>query len=159
LTAWTIDWQGGNKHYWVAERVTLAKSVLSSIQVYSMQILYMNTWRCVQQRLMQPLENSYGINPLAIGWTEIWLPTLKEMVALLVSAMLEIWTILLCRASIINIQDTQVLLKDTIYFDGVWNWNMLATQVPLEYRKQVANIFLSDDMKDEIVWGVAQGGE
>lgn len=81
------------------------------------------------------------------------------MVALLVSAMLEIWTILLCRASIINIQDTQVLLKDTIYFDGVWNWNMLATQVPLEYRKQVANIFLSDDMKDEIVWGVAQGGE
>lgn len=57
----------------------------------------------------------------------------------------------------VNIQDTQKV-KDICY-DGVWHFNLLATQLPQELKVEMQSISTYESSVDVIIWNASNSGQ
>ncbi|CAL0299567.1 unnamed protein product [Lupinus luteus] len=57
----------------------------------------------------------------------------------------------------VHILDSELHIKD-VFFDGCWHWDLLATQIPMDIKLKMQNLFSDDSLGDVLIWGNDNSG-
>lgn len=102
------------------------------------------TWKSITKAAAAALSNGYiyrvGRGNISL-WYERWLHKGR-----------------MCdRLPFIHIQDTAMRISDVCH-DGIWNFEQIATLLPIDVRLEMQSIFTNDNFDDLIIWEPATNG-